>query len=467
MKRLIILLFVLVPALSWAQLDSIPVIGWFARNMSDVDPNYIQPSGYHLSVRLLNNYNQEEMRMNFDDGTKVTVRSPLTPSIGLGVSFDGLGYNYSVKLKKKQLATGTKKTEVSFSSSTQMFSISAHYRHTGGDFRLKKMVLPGLGDITHPDNDLAIKFTDDHDSYHNLNVGDECGIKMFDINLNYNWNHRKYSAPASTSFSNQQKRSAGSLITGVGVANYDVDNTFGDWQSEAVLLQAFSAYGKDAFRTMLTSLFTDPEARASYGQKKCSSIRFTDVQANIGYAYNWVPTPHLMLSAKLTLSPSLKICKGDNENNHFIRNTRLIAYGKGSEKLTAMKSLQNYMVEMYPTILKNAELSTDESKRLIDAITLLVNGTEIGGEHRTAYDDLRYSFRKNVFDVNYALHLSGVWNMDRWYAGTKFALQHYRYHSGLYCKFDNLFYNFNVTLGYRFFEKKKKTISPFSLDATD
>jgi len=442
MKKSIIFCFVILPTLALAQkIDSIPVIGSIVRNMKAIDTDYIEPSQYHLSVRLLNNNQQEEVRMKSEDGTNIVVRSPFTPSIGIGLSYDGLGYSYSLKLRKNELADGTKKTDIGFSSNTQMISVSGHFRRTGGDYRLKKMVLPGIGDITHPNNEIAGQYTSDRPTYNNINIGEDCSIKMFDLNVNYIWNHKKYSAPAGTSFSNRQKRSAGSLITGLGYAHYNIENDFGDWQAESAILSAYSRGGSAGVGNMMHQLATDSKAQQDFGRKFCTTLKFSDYQANIGYSYNWVPIKNLMLNASFTLSPTIKVCSGNNDKCSFIKLFNYLASDDEVEQALGYVILQLYMSNIYPDLVTTEIMPNDA----VDTFKKEING-----------QDLSYSYNKTILDFNYNLHLAAVWNIDRWYAGAQFNLQHYRYHSRLYTNFDNSFADLNFTVGYRFWEKKRK-----------
>ena len=100
---------------------------------------------------------------------------------------------------------------------------------------------------------------------------------MKGLNLYYIFNNRRFSYPAAFSQSTNQRRSAGSFITGFSVSAHNLDF---DYTQLPPIIQ----------ETMNPGM-------------KVNHIKYTNISLNFGYAYNWVFARNCL--ACLSLNPAV------------------------------------------------------------------------------------------------------------------------------------------------------------------
>lgn len=104
--------------------------------------------------------------------------------------------------------------------------------------------------------------------------GFKSSIKGF--NLYYIFNHRRFSYPAAYSQSTVQRRSAGSMLLGIGYTEHELEV---NWDKLTNLVD-------EKLNKNLTNGGT-PEAKID-SSLMFSKVKYSDVNVTCGYAYNWV-----------------------------------------------------------------------------------------------------------------------------------------------------------------------------------
>ncbi len=134
------------------------------------------------------------------------------------------------------------------------------YKRTGNSYKIHKIT--GFSDRIP---------TDYSEDFNGLKV------KMKGLNLYYIFNNRRFSYPAAFSQSTNQRRSAGSFITGFSVSAHNLDF---DYTQLPPIIQ----------ETMNPGM-------------KVNHIKYTNISLNFGYAYNWVFARNCL--ACLSLNPAV------------------------------------------------------------------------------------------------------------------------------------------------------------------
>ncbi len=225
-----------------------------------IDSNYVERIGYNFTAMLQATTNYEF----YSIGTRNYVER-LTfmqhPDLRVGPYFGWkwlfLGYTFDVS------NIGTRKTSSSrteLSIYTSMIGVDLIRRSTGNDFFIGRV--RGLGDEAR--------------SYE----GQDCQFiksRMTGINLYYNFNHRRFSAPAVFSQSAIQRRSAGSWQLGTSITLHRVDFNY---------------------NVLPRALLAKTEVNDEY--VVLEYLNYNDYSLTGGYAYNWVPAPKWCVGIVLT-----------------------------------------------------------------------------------------------------------------------------------------------------------------------
>lgn len=257
----------------------------FVKNFSKVDTNYIEPQKYNYTVMLQNTNTYELYRISTNKNNDFQF-SPL-PSIKIGpyLGWRWVFLGYTIDLK--HLSSNKKKTEFDLSLYSSQVGLDVFYRRTGNDYKISRMKLEPDGEV----DTTPVKGVD----FDGINVG----IRGF--NLYYIFNHKRFSYPAAFSQSTIQRRSCGSILCGVGYTRHSLDI---DWTRLYNIVE--KQFGEET-----ASKYLDSEL-------KSTKIKYTDISASGGYAYNWV-FAHNWLAA-ISLSAAIGYKGSSSDTNKSVIN---------------------------------------------------------------------------------------------------------------------------------------------------
>lgn len=310
MRKLFLTMVLLMSLSLWAQ-DSIPSLeqpkkkmSWLRRTIrgfSYIDTNYVEPQHYNWSVMLQGTYNYDIYRISTVGDNKQSITFAPESSIKVGPYFGWrwvfLGYTFD--LRHVEIGHSSKKIDFSFYSA--QIGADFYYRRTGSDYKVRNVK---LGD--NIDSKLL-----ENEPFDGLNVG------ITGINVYYIFNHKRFSYPAAFNQSTCQKISCGSWMVGLGYLNNTLD--FDHNKLQNLINQRL---GRQDVKLDSALMF--------------NSLRYYDISASVGYAYNWVFARNWLFGASLSLAIAYKKTQGEtdsssrsfNFNNLNIANFNLDGIGR-------------------------------------------------------------------------------------------------------------------------------------------
>ena len=258
----------------------------FFREFDNIDTAYIEPQHYNYTVMLQNTNTYEEYSISNKDGQRISFAPDPTLRLGpyLGWRWVFLGYTFDLKHISFTSDHSSKK-ELDLSLYSSMLGIDLFWRQTGNDYHVQRMRLPD-------DIDTSPMRKVDFD-------GLKSSIKGF--NLYYIFNHRRFSYPAAYSQSTVQRKSAGSLLLGIGYTKHSLEM---DWDKLTTLTEKYLGKRDDG-TALIDSALT------------FSKVNYSDFSVSCGYAYNWVFAKNWLFNASLSVGVAYNQSKSDNKSGRF------------------------------------------------------------------------------------------------------------------------------------------------------
>lgn len=262
------------------------VFSRFFTEFDRIDTTYIEPQHYNYTVMLQNTNTYEEYTISSRDGQRISFAPDPTFRLGpyLGWRWVFLGYTFDLKHINGK-SNHTNKTELDLSIYSSLLGIDLFWRQTGNDYHVQRMSLGDANIDTSPMKKVAFD-------------GFKSSIKGF--NLYYIFNHRKFSYPAAYSQSTVQRKSAGSMLLGIGYTRHAIEV---DWDKLGLLVD--EKLGK----TEEGDSRVDPDL-------EFSKVKYTDISVSCGYAYNWVFAKNWLFNA--SVSAGLAYNKSSSDTQHAV-----------------------------------------------------------------------------------------------------------------------------------------------------
>lgn len=262
----------------------------FFREFNSTDSSYIEDQHYNYTVMLQNTNTYEEYTLRNREGQSISFAPDPSYRLGpyLGWRWVFLGYTFDLK----HINFGnnhTNKKEFDLSLYSSLLGIDLFWRQTGNDYHVQRM---NLGE--------HINCAPIHKTPFD---GFKSSIKGF--NLYYIFNHRRFSYPAAYSQSTVQRRSAGSMLLGIGYTEHELEV---NWDKLTSLVD-------EKLNKNLTDGET-PEAKID-SSLMFSKVKYSDVNVTCGYAYNWVFAKNWLFNASLSVGVAYNRSKSDNESEHL------------------------------------------------------------------------------------------------------------------------------------------------------
>ena len=246
------------------------------RGFSSIDEHYIEPQHYNWAVMLQGTFNSDMFEMRGEDGKSMRFSPDVTMKVGPYFGWRWLFLGYTFDLKNISFSTkGKVKTELDFSLYSNQIGIDFYYRRTGNDYKIRQARL-GNGD-----NIKELKGM----PFDCIKVG------ITGASLYYIFNHNRFSYPAAFAQSTRQKISCGSWMAGIG---YTLNSLDLDYERMEEVLENRLGYDVELDDELLFN-----------------SLKYYNVNANVGYAYNWVFAKNWLLCGSASLVVAYKRQQGD------------------------------------------------------------------------------------------------------------------------------------------------------------
>ena len=249
------------------------------RELSKVDTNYIEPQHYNFTVMMQTTYTYDKYSVTSANGQEFTMAPDVSAKIGPYVGWRWFFLGYTFDLKHLSPFNKSKKQEVEFSIYSSKIGVDLFYRRTGSDYKIRDVFLGENIDGTPLQN---VPFD-------GINVG------ITGANIYYIFNHRKFSYPAAFAQSTCQKRSCGSWMVGLGFLNNSI------------------SIDHEKLQNVVNSTLKK-EVPIDSGLM-INNLKYYDINATIGYGYNWVFAKNWLLSASASAAIAYKHSQGETEKS--------------------------------------------------------------------------------------------------------------------------------------------------------
>ena len=248
------------------------------KEFNDVDTLFIEPNKYNLAFMLEHSSWYEHFSLKGIQNDK-TQRINFAPNANfkLGIYFGWrwifLGYTFDAANLFGKEKEKTKKKEMGLNIYSSKFGVDLYWRKTGSDFKIRSYSGFDLPPTTYKDVDFA-------------------GIESKIVGFNTYWifNHKHFSYPAVYSQSTNQRRSAGSWMSGLSYSHQSILFNWHDLPWEI---------GKHL-----------------YPHLRFSRIKYSDFSINVGYGYNWVFAKNCVANLSLLPAIGYKASKIESEYNN-------------------------------------------------------------------------------------------------------------------------------------------------------
>jgi len=265
------------------------------RGFSAIDTNYIEPQHYNFTVMLQSTFNYDIYWLRSSTGQSIKFAPDVPMKVGPYVGWRWFFLGYTFDLKNLSFFGKSQKREIEFSIYSSQIGVDLFYRRTGNDYKIRRVDI-GNGVNTRELRDIP---------FDGINVG------ITGANLYYVFNHKHFSYPAAFSQSTCQKLSCGSWMAGVGYTQNSIQL---DYEKLKDVVEANTPEGTAMLDSGL--MF--------------NKVKYTDVSASCGYAYNWVFAKNCLFCASAMLGLSYKHTSGENDfiNSFKLSNLNFDAVGR-------------------------------------------------------------------------------------------------------------------------------------------
>jgi hypothetical protein len=286
--RKVLLIILLLSALGVNAQDSLsvetPKKGWLARlldSFSEIDTNYVEPQHYNWALMLqsINTYDYYRISTPGDEGQSISFAPTIGVRMGPYFGWRWIFLGYTIDLRNIHFFSGPRKLEIDGSIYSSRFGADIFYRRSVDDYKIRRVYLGKNIDTEALEGQ----------EFNGLNVS------ITGVNFYYIFNHKRFSYPAAFAQSTCQKISCGSWMVGLGYLKNDIE-------SDHKRLEAL-AQEKLGHEVKLDSglMF--------------NRIKYTDINASVGYAYNWVFARNWLFCSSLSLALGYKKSYSEEEKS--------------------------------------------------------------------------------------------------------------------------------------------------------
>ena len=245
------------------------------RGFSYIDENYVEPQHYNWSVMVQGTYNYDYYRLSTTGDKGQTITFAPTPTFKFGPYFGWRWVFLGYTIDLTSVNVSESKLEFDFSFYAAQVGADIYYRRTGSDYKIRNVDL-GKNIDTRQLEDVP---------FDGLSVG------ITGFNIYYIFNHQRFSYPAAFSQSTMQKISCGSWMAGLGYMRNSLG--FDHEKLEQVVQE-----------------HTHQQVALDSGLM-FNSVKYYNLNASVGYAYNWVFAPNCLFCSSISAALAYKNSRGE------------------------------------------------------------------------------------------------------------------------------------------------------------
>lgn len=245
------------------------------RKFTEIDTNYVEPQHYNWALMVQGTYNYDIYRLSTTGDNEQSVTFAPAPAFKFGPYFGWRWIFLGYTIDLKSLSFSQKKQEFDFSFYAAQAGVDLYYRRTGSDYRIRNI---DLGKNVNTDMLEDVGF-------------DGLSVGITGFNAYYIFNHKRFSYPAAFNQSTMQKISCGSWMAGLGYIRNSLDFDYGKMQA------------------LMSARLSEPVQLDS--GLMFNSVKYYNLNASVGYAYNWVFARNCLFCSSLSLALSYKKTRGE------------------------------------------------------------------------------------------------------------------------------------------------------------
>lgn len=251
---------------------------WFKRTLrkfTEIDTSYVEPQHYNWAFMLQGTYNYDIYRLSTSGENEQKVTFAPAPTFKFGPYFGWRWIFLGYTIDLKSLRFSSTKQEFDFSFYAAQVGIDLFYRRTGSDYMIRNV------DFGKDVNTAMLEDV----SFDGLSVG------ITGFNAYYIFNHKRFSYPAAFNQSTMQKISCGSWMAGLGYMRNKL------------------AFDYDKMQSLMSERLSD-DVKLDSGLM-FNSVKYYNVNASVGYAYNWVFARNCLFCSSLSVALAYKKTRGE------------------------------------------------------------------------------------------------------------------------------------------------------------
>ncbi len=259
-----------------------PKRSWLARfvdSFSEVDTNYVEPQHYNWALMLqsINTYDYYRISTTSDNNQSISFAPTIGIRMGPYFGWRWIFLGYTIDLRNIHFFSGARKLEIDGSIYSSRFGADIFYRRSVDDYKIRNAY---FGEGVNTESLKGIDF-------------DGLNVSITGVNFYYIFNHKRFSYPAAFAQSTCQKISCGTWMVGMGYLKNDIE--FDYKRMEALAKERLGQYVKLDSSLMF------------------NRIKYTDINASVGYAYNWVFARNWLLCGSISMALAYKTSLGETE----------------------------------------------------------------------------------------------------------------------------------------------------------
>lgn len=266
------------------QIPGVKKVRKIVKGFSAIDSSYIEPQHYNYAAMLQSTFNYDMYWLKSGTNQSIMFSPDVIMRMGPYFGWRWIFLGYTFELKNLGFGGDSKKKEIALSLYSSQIGVDLFYRRTGSDYKIRKV---SMGEKVNTEQLNEMDFD-------GINVG------ITGLNLYYIFNHHRFSYPAAFSQSTCQKISCGSWMAGMGYTRNSIDLDY------------------DKLKNVVESNVNPAGSVTLDSGLMFNSVKFIDINASLGYAYNWVFAKDWLLCASGSLALAYKHTKSENTeyNDH-------------------------------------------------------------------------------------------------------------------------------------------------------
>lgn len=287
--RIVVTIVMLMTSMAVLASDTLTVqapehkVGWLKRTLrqfSEIDTNYVEPQHYNWAMMLqsINTYDYYRLGTRGDDAQSISFAPSIGVRVGPYFGWRWVFLGYTFDLRNFNLFHGKRKLEIDGSIYSAQIGADIFYRRSVDDYKIRRVK---LGNHINADALDGVTF-------------DGLSASITGFNLYYIFNHKRFSYPAAFAQSTCQKISCGSWMAGIGYTHHSIDFDYRRMES-------------------LVKERLGQEVQLDSGLM-FNSIKYSDISASVGYAYNWVFAHNWLLCSSLSVALGYKSSVGETDS---------------------------------------------------------------------------------------------------------------------------------------------------------